>query len=146
MTKRDLRTGMVVENKYGDRYVVMDDIISRLESYDVLSNYNDDLTNNVVNGLTIVKVYGGRDTSLDHMLENPGELIWERTTYYNGKVVCVDNSYNANSLTVGKIYEFKDGFLRDNNGNKRPYLIDGVKSLEEFHKCGILARFIEVVE
>lgn len=37
--------------------------------------------------------------------------------YYNGKVVCVNG---AVGLTVGKIYEFVDGKLKDDDGDLRP--------------------------
>ena len=143
MTKKDLRTGMVVENNYGDRYVVMDDIIFRLESYDGLSNYNDDLTNKVSNRLTIVKVYGARGASLKRMLENPGEPIWERPTYYNGKVVCVATNDN-NFVTKGKIYEFKDGYSVDDVGSRLP-VTRPVESLEDLN-IRLYSKYIEVVE
>jgi hypothetical protein len=40
------------------------------------------------------------------------------TEYYNGKVVCVKSSNN--DFTAGKIYEFRDGQIIDNDGCARP--------------------------
>lgn len=60
--------------------------------------------------------------------------------YYNGKVVCVKSSLS--SLTVGKIYEVKDGQFKDDNGDVMPIYI---KSFEDFDKH-FLSKFIEIVE
>ena len=38
--------------------------------------------------------------------------------YYNGKVVCIES--NDSWFTVGKIYEFIDGVVKDNDGDERP--------------------------
>ena len=38
--------------------------------------------------------------------------------YYNGKVVCV--SSNGDGFTVGKVYEFKEGIVLDNDFVERP--------------------------
>lgn len=73
------------------------------------------------------------------------ELKKAEPKLYNGKVVCVDNTANTTSLTVGKIYEFVDGQFKDNEGTLRPFLTS-VHNLDEFHKCGCFAKFIEVVE
>lgn len=44
----------------------------------------------------------------------------EKETLYNGKVVCLSNDRNPNYYTVGKIYQFKDGFMVDDEGEKMP--------------------------
>lgn len=72
-------------------------------------------------------------------------LTPEKPKYYNGKAVCVDNSSNESSFTVGKIYTFVDGRTTDNNGEKRHYFGDPCETLEEFNKR-FSAKFIEVVE
>lgn len=69
----------------------------------------------------------------------------EEPKLYNGKVVCVDNTANRTTLTVGKIYEFVDGRFKDNKDQLRPYF-SAVHSLDEFYETGCLAKFIEVVE
>lgn len=69
----------------------------------------------------------------------------EEPKSYNGKVVCVDRGCNSGSLTVGKIYEFIDGYLIDDIGNKRPALHEPIKELYEFNSY-TATKFIEVVE
>lgn len=43
----------------------------------------------------------------------------EKPKYYNGKMVCVDNG-GYNWWTIGKIYEYKDGIVTDDEGYKNP--------------------------
>lgn len=43
----------------------------------------------------------------------------EKPKYYNGKMVCVKNG-GYNWWTVGKIYEYKDGIVTDDEGYKNP--------------------------
>lgn len=44
----------------------------------------------------------------------------EKPKYYNGKMVCVENG-GFNWWTVGKIYEYKDGVVTTDDGDKYPY-------------------------
>lgn len=59
----------------------------------------------------------------------------KQPSYYNGKVVCTMSSYRH--WTVGKVYEFKDGVITDDDGDTRgkrsPY-----KSFDDFKK-----RFVD---
>ena len=69
----------------------------------------------------------------------------KKPTYYNGKVVCVKVINNA-YYTVGKIYKFKDGRVRIDNGCTLPSG-DPIKSLDEWNDFNwTLARFIELKE
>ena len=43
----------------------------------------------------------------------------EKPKYYNGKMVCVENG-RFNWWTVGKIYEYKDGIVTADDGEKYP--------------------------
>lgn len=43
----------------------------------------------------------------------------EKPKYYNGKMVCVENG-RFNWWTVGKIYEYKDGIVTADDGDKFP--------------------------
>lgn len=43
----------------------------------------------------------------------------EKPKYYNGKMVCVENG-GHDWWTVGKIYEYKDGVVTANDGDKYP--------------------------
>ena len=79
------------------------------------------------------------------------ELAFERLTqnkvkkpiYYNGKVVCVKVDKGA-AYTVGKIYEFKDGKVRIDNGCTFPRG-EPIKSLDEWNNSNwTLAKFIEL--
>lgn len=81
------------------------------------------------------------------------ELAFKRLTqnklkkpiYYSGKVVCV-KVYEGAAYTVGKIYEFKDGKVRIDNGCIFPSG-DPIKSLDEWNNFDwTLAKFIELKE
>lgn len=69
----------------------------------------------------------------------------KKPTYYSGKVVCVKARSEA-AYTVGKIYEFKDGRVRIDNGCTFPSG-DPIKSLDEWNNFNwALAKFIELKE
>ena len=81
------------------------------------------------------------------------ELAFKRLTqnkvkkpiYYSGKVVCV-KANEGKAYTVGKIYEFKDGRVRIDNGCILPSG-DPIKSLDEWNNFNwTLAEFIELKE
>lgn len=81
-TKKDLKNKMVVELKDGDRFIVIDDILLNDCSFDRLSYYDDDFTNNELPGLDIIKVYNPKENRklIPCNLNEIGEedLIWER--------------------------------------------------------------------
>lgn len=79
MTKKDLRTGMVVETKEGKRYLVLAECekMVGIDYYMEYESHTDDLTY-YEDRLTIVKVYKPTVLSLNSMLEYPGHPIWER--------------------------------------------------------------------
>lgn len=62
--------------------------------------------------------------------------------YYSGKVVCVDNGGIIAALTVGKVYEIKEGFFINDWGNKNPISGIAIKSLEDMNSRKS-AKFIE---
>lgn len=62
---------------------------------------------------------------------------------YDGKVVCADNNLNQGIYTVGKIYQFVDGYITGDNGQKYPQ--DPVHDFAEWEKW-TSSKFIEVVE
>lgn len=143
MTKKDLRSGMVVEDRDGDRFLVIaetQDLIGKEYHMDYRT-HEDDLTYCSC-CLDIMKVYRPVRGTFDKMLDNPGKPIWERPTYYNGKVVCVE--CNNEFLTKGKIYEFKDGFAIDDEEDRFP-LFTPVTSLGNLNSV-MYSDFIEVVE
>lgn len=63
--------------------------------------------------------------------------------FYNGKVVCV-RSYR-DMVTKGKIYEFKNGFSKYNNGCRMPFANVTVTSFEDLKEM-MGDRFVELVE
>lgn len=85
----------------------------------------------------VVEGYTSAETTEEPKKEEPKKL-------YNGKVVCIDNVGNPNSYTVGKIYEFKDGRLKGDNGGVYP-LFTPIYTFEDWEKW-TSAKFIEVIE
>ena len=64
--------------------------------------------------------------------------------YYNGKVVCVES--HDECFIVGKMYEFVNGEIKDDEGDKRPMFEDRrFKSVDEWNEAygSPLVRFIE---
>lgn len=62
--------------------------------------------------------------------------------YYNGFVICIDNTRNTEIYTVGKIYEFKDGKLTNDKGKQYP--VNPVRSFNEWCEW-TTAKFKELV-
>ena len=145
MTKKDLKNGMVVETRDGERYLVLAEY-DKFVGLDCFMDYksHEDNLEYVLSSLSVDKVYKPLANGLKQMLKHPGTAIWERPKLYNGKVVCVDNVGNERNYTIGKIYEFKDGLLTTNCGHKLP-LNNPVQSFEEWSKF-TCSKFIEVVE
>lgn len=144
MTKKDLRSGMVVETREGERYLVLTDkqyFIGK-NCYMEYCSHNDDLTYR--NGkFDIMKVYAPYVKGFNGMLDEPGIPIWERPTYFNGKVVCIEA--RCSYLTKGKIYTFEDGAAVDDFGDQLPSWVDGIESVEHLNES-MFSKFIEVVE
>lgn len=64
---------------------------------------------------------------------------------YNGRVVCIDTCDCEDMYTLGKIYEFKDGRIQDDNGCVAPPIDEeGITNFEEWQKSS-LAKWVEVV-
>jgi len=64
--------------------------------------------------------------------------------FYNGKVVCVSSGDEC--FTVGKMYEFVNGEVKDDEGDKRPMFADRrFKSVDEWNEAygSPLVQFIE---
>ena len=79
MKKSDLKTGMVVELRNEDKYLVMNDSILNLDGWDKMSNYENDLTSRAFDSLDILKVYETSGGSFKNMfLISNLTLIWER--------------------------------------------------------------------
>ena len=64
--------------------------------------------------------------------------------YFSGKVICVSSGDEC--FTVGKMYEFVNGKIKDDDGDERPVCYDKqFKSVEDWNsECGMpIARFVE---
>ena len=70
MKKSELKNGMIVEYRVGDRRLVLDDRIIGENSYNCLEGYNEDLENEGFDGFNIDKIY----TSNDCVIKNNGHL------------------------------------------------------------------------
>ena len=101
-TKKDLKTGMIVELKNSTRYLVLGDILVGIDNQLLLSYYNEDLTlksNTDIKGPTICKVYKKYDGhwggGFKEGLYTDIVLIWERP-----KVVELSMEEIANKLGI----------------------------------------------
>lgn len=125
-TKNDLKTGMFGVMDNGFKFVVVDDrLIYSNGEWDKVSSLNDKLEMYskkimTVYDRTTVCSFNILDYAIISNLFNP-VYDRERDTkpLYNGKVVCLDNTFNSN-YTVGKIYQFKDGQITADNGKRYP--------------------------
>lgn len=70
--------------------------------------------------------------------------VEETPKYYNGKVVCVDNSYCTHCLTVGKIYTFIDGVGKADNGLNITRTV--VNDVNDINSRFTKTKFIEIKE
>lgn len=92
--------------------------------------------------------YGTAKSGIRQWINNEDvELVEEpaEPKYYSGKVVCVEKKGECFAYTVGKIYEFKDGLVKIDNGSELPAF--KIKSLDEWDdQLGDIAKFIEIKE
>lgn len=81
-TKADLRDGMIVEEKNGERYVIYNGKELSLDGYNLLEQFRDDLTNELSNLFSIEKVYKLNTKEIhclnDIFCDEKLELVWER--------------------------------------------------------------------
>ena len=93
MNKSELRTGMAVETKEGEKYFVFCPNVlmnSNIFSHVDMDSYNEDLTHKSFKDLNIIKVY---ETNINHRWE----LIWQRS---NKVEVMMSFNLQPLSLTV----------------------------------------------
>ncbi len=78
MEKKDLRNGMVIEDKTREKGIILNGYISKITGCVNLSNYNQDLTHKFCKNLSIEKVYKvDTPCKIDNLLDRV-LLIWER--------------------------------------------------------------------
>ena len=153
MTKKDLKVGMVVQVKdeSNDVYSLCMILPSKacglcLSGSTIwfpLHELDEDLN---FAEYKIMKVYDICDYNryAHYVGEHDRKLLWERPTYYNGKVVCISNGFGSSHLTIGKIYEFVNGIAENDIGGLITF--DEVKDFDDLRKRFIHVKFIEVVE
>jgi hypothetical protein len=73
--------------------------------------------------------------------DDPQEIM-KKYNFFSGKVVCV-NSKNS-FCTKGKVYEFKDGYSTNDDGEKMPYCTR-IKNVNHLNDV-LYSDFIEMVE
>lgn len=86
MNKSDLKDGMVVEDREGNRRFVSNNCLLGINKWWDLTQYNNDLTwnstikpNNMLNPLDIMKVYEADSLPLNYLLSDALlDLLWER--------------------------------------------------------------------
>ena len=80
MKKNELKSGMVVEYRDGDKRLVIDNDLIGDDGHLTLTNYNDYLKNGLFSDLDIIKVYKYKSPCpFNALLENNNlDLIWER--------------------------------------------------------------------
>lgn len=120
----------------------------------VITPYGNRTIGRMYEGDKLVKeVYTVKSPEDEYSMEEAVKVICERLTkepekkeelpkLYNGKVVCVDNGENKD-YTIGKIYQFMNGYVRMDDGTKMPF--KPIHTFEEWAKWST-AKWIEVVE
>ena len=85
--------------------------------------------------------YTGAKIAFERLVDD--DKVKGEPKLYNGKVVCL-TSWNK-SLTKGRIYEFKNGYAKYDDGTRLPTWNDAIESLEDLIKI-TGNEFIELVE
>lgn len=75
-TKSDLKNRMVIENRRGEKRLVIDDLLIGDLFYGELDSYNNNLTSRVNPEFDIMKVY--KEIFILYNVRYASELIWER--------------------------------------------------------------------
>ena len=113
MKKSDLKSGMIIESKGGERYILVDNILLSLKHWMKLEIYNDNLLVNKrgLEALDIMKIYKSKEANLNSLLgEKELELIWERNEIdwskvsFGTKVRCWDS--NKSRAKEGKFLDY----------------------------------------
>lgn len=152
-TKKDLKNGDVIVRRNGNAEIAIVDqgVFVTKGGFNRLSAVNDDLTTDesswdIVKVIRPTKEYHCQFATAEH--NNWGNIVYDRERdtkrLYNGKVVCIDNTGNERSYTVGKIYQFVDGKFTADNGAVRGFHTP-FTSFEEW-AAWTSSEFIEVKE
>lgn len=132
-TPKDLKSGYVVELRDGSRFLVTRinqgqfiKVIANKTRFINLNSYDNDLRAKPSTSPEedIIKVWGLSNNPLLAfcMTNTDGRpLLYERPNELLNCKICITKiDGHCDSLTVGKIYEIKDGLFRNNNGYQYP--------------------------
>ena len=143
-TTKNLKSGYVVETRDGSRFLVTR--VNQEGFIKVIANKNRFINLNAYDenlramppmdpDTDIVKVWGLSDEPLkafciSDISERP--ILWKRPKELLNCKICITNKEHA--LTVGKIYEIKNGFFVDDEGDKLPLgkPLETVEDLREY--------------
>ena len=97
MRKQDLKDGMVVELRNGERNIILNGKVMSFISFTSLDGYNNDLTDKNTSRLDIVKVFSS-DIDILNDIKTVSNVIWERKKEVDWskvpigtKVICWDD-------------------------------------------------------
>jgi hypothetical protein len=132
-TKDDLKSGMVVEYKDGDRRLIAGDLVIGEITYALLSDgYNDDLTSKHADYLNIIKVYNPQPGSLKEVLYTKDNLIWEREKEFDWSKVEIDTKIlvsEDNKKWEKRHYHcFSDGIVYSYEAGRSSYTTEGISN------------------
>lgn len=114
MKKEDLKNGMIIECRNGNRYVVLNNVVVRETNWFSMNSITNDLKDKYgKNEYVIVKVYESYSaTGLDNIFEDENlKLIWERETKIELKMH-VMNAINNYTQWSGD-FHFDGAYLKD---------------------------------
>ena len=162
MTKKDLRTGMVVTCRNGNRYLYIKDYpecedgigigLTEHEDWLNLKYQNNDLTRGAIclspnRDYDIVKVEKIKLKTDFRRCFTDSELelivVWTREPE-EFKVVCVEQITGEKNFTVGKIYTWKNDTLTGDDGYVYDTIVSGT-NLDKW-ELSYYYKFIKVVE
>lgn len=109
MIKNDLKDGMVVENRKGNKYLVLGKKLMKGDSYYLLDDLFDDLTHCRYRDLDIIKVYETKACTITSIFNVDNlDVIWiSETIIREGSIV--------NVVRSGERYTLYTSFFKNNN-------------------------------
>ena len=117
MNKKDLKDGMIVEDREGCRYIVLENRIVGKKSWNDLHEYKDDLIEkNGFEELDIVKIYKSINLlKVKSIFKDKNlELIWER----------FEEKLSDNALSILQKIPKQYKWLAVDKKDKRPYIYE----------------------
>ena len=130
MTKQDLKNGMILEDRIGDKYLLCEGVMRGLSGYTLIYHYSDDLTVKDWSKRDIVKVY--KDTemyNLESMFKEDNlKLLWERKEL---KLTVLELEVLKALDTLGFVY-----IARDKDGDLCAYLEEPYRKNDTWYWSG----------